>query len=106
MWRGYPFTAQIRDSETPVLPPVYSTTEPFAVQAPVGFCRFDHGKRHPVLHAAGRVLALKLQQDATAVCGNNLAQGHQGGAADAIENGFLQPAHDMLEGPVEIIIEE
>src|SRR5208282_1751222 len=32
--RGYPFTAQIRESDTPVLPPVYSTTEPCAVRRP------------------------------------------------------------------------
>src|SRR5829696_8698603 len=68
-------------------------------QAPVGLRRFDHGKCHAVLHAAGRVLTFKLQQDTTVVCGNNFAQGHQGGAADAVENGFLQPAHDVLEAP-------
>ena len=28
MYNGWPFTAQTRDSDTPVLPPVYSTTEP------------------------------------------------------------------------------
>src|SRR5262245_40539135 len=34
MWRGYPFTAQISASDTPVLPPVYSTTEPPDLRRP------------------------------------------------------------------------
>src|SRR5260370_18585327 len=34
MCRGYPFTAQIRDSDTPVLPAVYSTTAPPALRRP------------------------------------------------------------------------
>src|SRR5262245_42636736 len=31
---GYPLTAQINDNETPVLPPVYSTTDPPAARRP------------------------------------------------------------------------
>jgi len=34
MWSGYRLTAQTRDSDTPVLPPVYSTTAPFAARRP------------------------------------------------------------------------
>ena len=34
IWRGYPFTAQTSASETPVLPPVYSTTLPPASRRP------------------------------------------------------------------------
>ncbi len=36
-------------------------------QAPVRLRRLDHGQRHPVLHAAGGVPGLQLQQDARAV---------------------------------------
>ena len=39
------------------------------LQAPVGLGGLDHGERHPVLHAAGRILALELQQDARAAAG-------------------------------------
>src|SRR5438093_5505377 len=34
MCRGYLFTAQMRDRDTPVLPPVYSTIVPFALRRP------------------------------------------------------------------------
>ena len=51
--------------------------------------RLDHGERHPVLHAAGGVLALELQQDAGAVRGHDVAQGQQRGVADAVQDAAL-----------------
>jgi hypothetical protein len=52
----------------------------------VRLCRFDHGKRHSVLHAACGIPVLQFQQDAGAVLGNNVAQGQQRGIADAMQN--------------------
>jgi hypothetical protein len=34
MWSGWFFTVQTRESDTPVLPPVYSTTAPFGGSRP------------------------------------------------------------------------
>ena len=60
MCSGYPFTAQTSARETPVLPPVYSTTETARREPSVRFRRLDHGQRHAVLHAAGRILTFQL----------------------------------------------
>ena len=63
MCRGWPLTAHTSASETPVLPPVYSTTAPPGRQPPVGFGGVNHRQRHPVLHAAGGVLRLELHEN-------------------------------------------
>ena len=55
-------------------------------EAPVRHGRVDHGERHAVLHAAGRVLALQLQEDAGAVAGHDVAQRQQAGVADALQD--------------------
>ena len=62
-------------------------------QAPVRLRRFDHGERHAVLHAAGGILVFQLQQDAGAVPGHDVAQGHQRGVADAVQDVSRQFGH-------------
>jgi hypothetical protein len=59
-------------------------------------CRFDHGQRHSVLHAACGILILEFQQDAGVVLGNDVAQGQQRGVADAMQNVALQFFHDAF----------
>src|SRR5436190_16812748 len=56
------------------------------LEAPVRFGRFDHRERHPVFHAAGRILALDLQQNARAFFRDDLAQRQQRCVADALED--------------------
>ncbi len=55
-------------------------------QPPIRLGRLDHGERHAVLHAAGRVLVLKFQQDAAAAGRPDTHQRQQGGMADAVED--------------------
>jgi len=49
------FTAQTRDKDTPVLPPVFDDGA-IRLETAVSFCGFDHGQGHAVFHAAGGVL--------------------------------------------------
>ena len=73
MWSGYPLTAHTSARDTPVLPPVYSTTDPFG-KTSILLRRLDHGERLPVLHAAGWVLALQFELDTSTVPWNDIAQ--------------------------------
>src|SRR5579872_6478610 len=50
------------------------------LQPAVRFGSFDHGQRHAIFHAAGRILALELQQNARA------AQCYERRMADAVED--------------------
>jgi hypothetical protein len=60
---------------------------PARLQASVSLRRLDHGERHPILHAAGRVLAFDFEQDAGAISRHDMAQRDERGSADAVENG-------------------
>ncbi len=55
-------------------------------EASIGLGRFDHGERHAVLHASGRVLALDLQKDAGAACRRQRAERQERGPPDAAED--------------------
>ena len=45
-------------------------------QPSICFGCFDHGERHPVLHAAGRILVLEFEENACAVGWRDVTQGH------------------------------
>jgi len=67
-------------------------------ETPVGPGGLDHGERHPVLHAAGRILALHLEKDAGSIGWNHLPQSDQRRVSDAVEDVVPQSAHDHLSG--------
>ena len=54
------------------------------LQSSIGLGRLDHRQRHAILHAAGRILAFELQQDASSVGGDDMAQRQQRRVADGV----------------------
>ena len=69
-----------------MLPPVYSTTVPPGFSRPSASAREMTALRHAVLHAAGRVLPLELDEDVRAVRRHDLAQPDERGVADGVED--------------------
>jgi hypothetical protein len=56
------------------------------MQPAVGRGAVDDGARHPILHAAARVLPLELDEDGAAPFGDDPAQRDEGGVADGLED--------------------
>jgi DNA-binding MarR family transcriptional regulator len=74
-----------------VLPPVYSTDATAWFQASALLCGLDHGERHAVLHAPGRIGAFELDQEARAAVRDDTPERHERRAADALQDGRIDP---------------
>ena len=61
-------------------------------QASGSLCGLDHGERHAVLHAPGRVGAFELDQEARAAVRDEAPERHERRAADALQDGRIDPS--------------
>jgi hypothetical protein len=66
---------------------------PAGFQAPGPLAGLDHGERHAVLHAAGRIGAFELDQDTRATRRHDARQFEQRRIADALQNGAVDSGH-------------
>src|SRR5215204_4620679 len=62
---------------------------PARFQESASLCGLDHGKRHAVLHAPGRIGAFELDQEARAAVRSNAPERHERRAADALQDGRI-----------------
>ena len=65
----------------------------------VGLGARDHGERHPVLHAPGRVLPLELDEDVRRARGDDLAKADEGRAADGVEDVHARGLPPLEDSP-------